>query len=121
MAKPFEVGKTYKDTKGRNVRIIATNRKQYERSFDTPIIGLVDLYGEGRDECVEFYQSDGTGLYNGSKSNLIPEKERLEGWLAVCRAVNGTPYFYEGRVFSSRHGAMSVSDAIDAVKVVWED
>lgn len=83
----IELGRTYKDGLGRDVRIIATDAK---RPF-TPLVGLVSN-GEGA-EFIEAYREDGC-VYpmNHSAWNLIIPKRYVE-LDEVVRIINGTSAF----------------------------
>lgn len=71
--KPFEVGKTYKDKRGYDVRIVADDYRSYAGNY--PLVGLVSV---GEHQYIEVYTIDGTlNPSRGFEKNLIPETETI--------------------------------------------
>jgi hypothetical protein len=116
--KPFEVGKTYKDTAGRDVRIV-DDKYQGER-----LLGIVSSTTKpSGGEFIVCYNSNGDG---GMIYSLIPEKEKVEGWVRVWKNADGTIYF--GDVFDAHDERRAKNPVItmgghvllDVVKIEWE-
>lgn len=116
MAKPFEVGKTYKTRFGHDARVICTDRK----GSDYCIIALLD---DGTETICSLTE---TGRYTKNTTHqfdLIPEKERIEGWVNVYRRPDGSMYF--GRAADTKDEALersliSMNTLVDTIKIEYE-
>jgi len=75
VAKPIEVGKTYKNGYGQDVRVVAVDMK-HERS----VVGLVLNNGI---EMVHTYLPNGRYAPTSCMKDLIPEKDIRKAYLVV--------------------------------------
>ncbi len=114
--KPFEVGKTYKDAAGRDVRIV-DDKYQGER-----LLGIVSSMRSPGGEFIVSYNSNGQS--DACCYSLIPEKEKIEGWIRVWKNADGRIHF--GDVLTDERAAknpaitMGGHVLLDVVKVEWE-
>ncbi len=114
MPRPFEVGKTYKDTDGRNVTIVDTD-------YNGKLLGVLQ-YDNDR-KVVITYRQDGNSLLRFTTGNLVQEKTKIEGWARIWE--RDGEYFF-GRILFSKNEAQNVFDAgahgklAGVVKIEWE-
>lgn len=117
MAKPFEVGKTYKTRDGRDARVICTDR---ENNTPYKVIALVNgVYGN-YGEAVLSYTPEGLNSAGipFSDSDLIPEKEKIEGWVRVLHTRDGLAF--GDVVYATKYGALNSGEALVAIKIEYE-
>lgn len=112
--KPFEVGKTYKNKNGGDVRIICTNRKS-----ETGMV-LVGLRDTGECEVTQSYQASGRwwhGIHGTSLSDLVPEKETRTGWINVYPGNDSVDAVYPNKIAADRGAS---HNRIACIEITYE-
>lgn len=117
MPKPFEVGKTYKTRDGRDARVICIDRM----GQDYPLVVLVMQPYEKAENALS-YPVNGKWAKAGVDSplDLIPDKEKIEGWLRVWRVGNNLRF---GDIYATEHQAAHplIGEAAGAIKIEYEE
>ena len=103
---------------GRNVRIICTDRKD----FNAPIVALVD-YGTTEGERCLYYTKEGKICADDSLvsyADLFFVTEKHEGWVNIYK---GNKWFTSSAIWPTEEEAKKLawSGCIATIKIEWEE
>ena len=107
---------------GRNVRIICTDRKD----FNAPIVALVD-YGTTEGERCLYYTKEGKSCADDSLvsyADLFFVTEKHEGWVNIFKGTIDDYFIGDSRVFESKEDAEKAEkewSSYVTVKIEWEE
>lgn len=103
---------------GRKARVICTNKKG-----EYPVAALVEAGGDSEDVISVTKDGRYTNCVNSRDLFFAPEKH--EGWINICKCMNGENCIGNYRIFKSKEDAENVGmnrdDYVATVKIEWEE